>query len=189
MVRFLDISFSLIGLILLSPVLILIYLIGLFDTGSPLFTQQRLGKNQKSFKLIKFRTMRIGTAQVGTHLADKADITKLGNFLRKTKLDELPQLINVIKNEMSLVGPRPGLPSQTELKKEREARGVFNYKPGITGLGQIFDIDMSTPKKLSKYDQLMLKNLNLQTFLYIILKTLKGKGINDKIKMEKCINK
>jgi len=181
MIRFLDFTISIIGFIILFPIFIILYVIGLFDTGSPLFVQERLGQHQKPFKLIKFRTMQIGAAQVGTHLAKTADITQFGHFLRKTKLDELPQLLNVIKGDMSLVGARPGLPTQTELTNEREKRKIFYYKPGITGLGQINEVDMSTPKKLSKYDALMLSQLSLCWYFQLLVKTVCGKGQGDRI--------
>jgi len=182
MIRFLDLSFSILGVIIFSPFLFILYIIGIIDTGSPIFIQKRLGQNQKQFKLIKFRTMRIGTADVGTHLSSYNDITKFGHFLRKNKLDELPQLLNVIKGDMSLVGPRPGLPSQKKLLQERQKRTVYSVRPGITGLSQIKNIDMSTPKKLSKYDQLMISNHSLCNYFYYIIKTLSGKGMSDKIK-------
>jgi len=109
MIRLLDLFFSFVGLIALSPLLMIIFITGLFDTGSPLFRQERIGRNEKPFSLVKFRTMRKDTASVASHLADASAITSFGQFLRKTKLDELPQLWNVFKGEMSLVGPRPGL--------------------------------------------------------------------------------
>lgn len=182
MIRILDLLLSIIGIILLLPIIVLLFIIGLFDTGSPLFIQERLGKDRKPFKLIKLRTMLIGTAQVGTHLANANDITHFGRFLRKTKLDEIPQLINVIWGDMSLVGPRPGLIKQTELRNERVKRNVFNKRPGITGLGQINEIDMSTPKKLSHYDKIMNENLNACLYFQIILATIRGKGSGDRVK-------
>jgi len=181
MIRFLDLILSIVGFLVFLPVLIILYIIGLFDTGSPLFIQERLGQRQKPFKLVKFRTMQIGTAQVGTHLAKAADITRFGCFLRKTKLDELPQLLNVIKGDMSLVGPRPGLPTQKNLRDEREKRKVFDFKPGITGLGQVNEVDMSTPKKLSQYDALMLKKLNLCWYFKLLFETVWGKGQGDRV--------
>ncbi len=109
----------------------------MFDTGSSIFVQTRVGKNKKVFKLIKFRTMSVETKSVASHLASNASITKLGNFLCKTKIDELPQLINVLKGEMSLVGPRPNLFNQEELIKERDALGVYDVLPGVIGLAQV----------------------------------------------------
>ncbi len=126
--------------------------------------------------------MKKDTPSVATHLAQSSSITKMGNFLRKTKLDELPQLINVLKGDMSFVGPRPGLPNQFELTQEREVRGIFHFRPGITGLAQINEIDMSTPRKLAKYDQLMLKNLSIWLYFRIIIMTVTGKGLGDRVK-------
>lgn len=160
----------------------LLWILGWLDTGSPLFRQERVGRNQKPFTLVKFRTMRPDTASVATHLADASAVTKLGHFLRRSKLDELPQLWNVLKGEMSLVGPRPCLLSQTELIDERESRGVFNARPGITGLAQINGIDMSTPRLLAETDALMLKDLGLRTYFSFILKTVMGSGSGDRIK-------
>lgn len=180
--RFLDITFSLMGIVLGLPILSLLFLIGFLDTGSPLFFQQRVGRNQKSFVLVKFRTMKPNTASVATHLAEADSVTTYGRFLRRTKLDELPQLWNVLKGEMSLVGPRPCLFNQEELIAERNARGVFQARPGITGLAQVQGIDMSTPNLLAQTDALMLKNLSVNSYLRLILMTVSGKGSGDRIK-------
>jgi len=181
MIRIIDFWASFFGLILLLPLILVLYIIGLFDTGSPIFRQRRVGKNKHPFTLYKFRTMNINTRSVATHLANQSDVTKFGSFLRKTKLDELPQLLNVLIGDMSLVGPRPCLFSQEELISEREKRGVYNFKPGITGLAQINDVDMSTPVKLSEFDALMLKDLNLTNYLKYVLATVTGKGQGDRI--------
>ena len=180
--RILDFTFSLLGLVFGAPVLLAIYIIGLFDTGSPVFRQERVGRNKKPFVLIKFRTMSVDTASVASHLASTASITKMGGFLRKTKLDELPQLWNVLKGEMSLVGPRPGLFNQKELTDAREAEGVFAVRPGITGLAQINDIDMSTPELLAKIDAKMISELSLNNYFKFILQTVLGAGTGDRIK-------
>lgn len=153
----------------------------MFDTRSPLFKQQRMGKNKISFTLYKFRTMHLSTKSVATHLASQSSITKYGAFLRKTKLDELPQLINVLKGEMSFVGPRPNLFNQTELINEREKRGVYNFKPGITGLAQISEIDMSTPKELAIKDTEMLSKLTILDYFKYIFATIFGKGQGDRV--------
>ncbi|MCT8772285.1 sugar transferase, partial [Glaesserella parasuis] len=145
MIRILDFLFSILGLVFTFPILVIVTILGYFDTGSPIFIQERVGKNKKPFKLIKFRTMNVNTASVASHLAGSSSITKLGRFLRKTKIDELPQLINVLKGEMSLVGPRPNLFNQKELIQEREKYSVYDVLPGITGLAQLSDIDMSIP--------------------------------------------
>ena len=182
MIRILDIIFSLLGLLLALPLIFLILLIGYFDNGSPLFFQQRVGKHRVPFTLVKFRTMTLNTQSVGTHLADPASITRLGHFLRRTKLDELPQLVNVILGDMSLVGPRPCLPNQLELIDERDRRGVYAARPGITGLAQINHVDMSTPKKLALYDSLMLRHLNPRHYLCLIAATALGRGRGDRIR-------
>ena len=182
MIRLLDFLFGAIGLVFGSPILLLLILIGLFDTGSPIFRQQRLGRDQKPFTLIKFRTMRVDTASVATHLANASAITPFGHFLRRTKLDELPQLWNVLKGEMSLVGPRPGLPNQLELTAAREAHGVFKVRPGITGLSQVNEIDMSTPEKLAESDAQMIANMSIKNYFKYIIMTVLGKGSGDRIR-------
>ena len=170
--RFFDISFSLIDLLLLSPLFFLIFILGYFDTGSPLFTQKRVGLNLKSFTLVKFRTMKINTLSKGTHLINSSNVTYFGHFLRKYKLDELLQLWNVLIGNMSLVGPRPCLLNQTKLIYERKTRGIFKVKPGITGLAQVSGITMKTPTLLSKTDLKMIEQMNLYYYFYYIIKTL-----------------
>lgn len=182
MLRFLDIVFALLGLVLGFPVLLVIYVLGLFDTGSPLFWQERVGRNKKPFTLVKFRTMKVDTASVASHLASTASITRIGGFLRKTKLDELPQLWNVLKGDMSLVGPRPNLFNQHELIQERDARGIYNVRPGITGLAQINDIDMSTPVLLAQTDEKMLADLSTLNYFNYIVKTVSGAGAGDRVR-------
>ena len=151
--RIFDIIFSIFGLITLAPIFGIITLILFFDSGSPIFSQKRIGKNESIFKVYKFRTMVPGTVNCGTHLVDPNSITLLGNMLRRTKLDELPQLWNILKGEMSFVGPRPCLLNQHEVIEERQKLGIFNARPGLTGLAQINHIDMSNPKKLSLTDK------------------------------------
>jgi O-antigen biosynthesis protein WbqP len=182
LIRLFDVLFALLGLILGSPVLALLWLIGLRDTGSPLFRQLRVGRSQQPFVLMKFRTMRPDTASVATHLADASAITPFGRFLRRTKLDELPQLWNVLKGEMSLVGPRPCLFNQKELMAERAERGVFDVRPGITGLAQVQGIDMSTPCLLAETDAQMIKTLTPFNYFKYILLTILGKGAGDRVK-------
>ncbi|MDC3142859.1 sugar transferase [Candidatus Pelagibacter sp.] len=172
MIRIFDFLFSLIGLILLFPLLILIFLIGLFDNGSPLFIQKRVGYNFKSFSLIKFRTMPVGMRSAGTHLIKNIKFSSFGYFLRGTKIDEIPQLLNVLIGDMSLVGPRPCLFNQRKLINERKKRGVFKVRPGITGLAQISGINMKTPTLLAKTDQKMIKKMSLYNYFYYIFKTI-----------------
>lgn len=182
MIRILDFIFSLLGVVFLFPIGIILYIIGLFDTGSPIFAQERMGKNKKNFILYKFRTMNVNAKSVASHLANSSEITKFGSFLRKTKLDELPQLFNVLKGEMSLVGARPNLFNQPEVISEREKRGVYHHLPGITGLAQIKEVDMSMPKKLAQLDADMYQNLTIKNYFYYIFATVGGKGQGDRIK-------
>ena len=164
--------FSIIGLIFLSPLLILLCLMGLLDNGSPLFIQKRVGRNFKTFLLIKFRTMPINTKSLGTHLLRDIKLTSFGYFLRRTKLDEIPQLFNVLIGDMSLVGPRPCLLSQRKLIIERKKRGVLKVRPGITGLAQISGINMKTPTLLAKIDLKMIKEMNLFNYFYYLSITI-----------------
>ncbi|EOB4258189.1 sugar transferase [Vibrio vulnificus] len=182
MIRLIDFLAAFFGLLFLWPVLVVVTVIGLFDTGSPIFVQERVGRNRKPFKLVKFRTMSVDTQSVASHLASTSSITKLGAFLRKTKIDELPQLINVLKGEMSLVGPRPNLFNQEELIKEREALGVYNVLPGITGLAQVQNIDMSTPQLLAKTDREMIDTLTIKNYFKYIIMTVTGSGSGDAVK-------
>lgn len=181
MIRIFDILFALIGLTLGAPVLLLITILGWFETRSPLYFQERVGRFQRPFTLVKFRTMTPGTASVATHLADCSSITKVGAVLRRTKLDELPQLWNVLKGEMSIVGPRPCLYCQDELRDEREKRGVFSVRPGITGLAQVNGLDMSEPVLLAQVDQQMIEDFDLKRYFKLIGLTITGKGTGDRV--------
>ena len=149
MIRILDYLAAFLGLILLLPFILIIAVILFIEHRKPFFIQKRVGKDQKLFTLIKFRSMSPKAANLPTHEISADLITKTGKFIRATKLDELPQLWNVLKGDMSLVGPRPCLPTQEELISERASRGVFSLRPGITGPAQVQNIDMSTPKKLA----------------------------------------
>lgn len=184
MTRLFDVVLSLAGLFFGAPVLALLWVLGWLDTGSPLFRQERVGRYKEPFVLVKFRTMNPNAASVATHLADASAVTKLGHFLRRSKLDELPQLWNVLKGEMSLVGPRPCLFNQHELIEERALRGVFATRPGITGLAQINGVDMSTPKLLAEVDARMLLDLGARTYFSCIIKTVIGAGRGDRIRRE-----
>jgi lipopolysaccharide/colanic/teichoic acid biosynthesis glycosyltransferase len=172
MIRLFDFSISLFAIFILSPLFILIWVICLYNNVFPLFKQTRLGRNRKLFVLIKFRTMPLGTKSVATHLIKNLNLSPFSNFLRKTKLDEIPQLWNVLIGDMSLVGPRPCLFNQKRLTGERKKRGVFQARPGITGLAQVLDINMSTPTLLAKTDLKMIKQMNLFYYFYYIFKTV-----------------
>ena len=181
MTRIFDIFFSFFGLLILIPILFILFIIGYFDTGSPIFRQERVGKSKKPFWLMKFRSMNITAPLVATHLASATSITPFGSFLRKSKLDELPQLWNVLMGDMSLVGPRPNLFNQEELIKERDSRAVYSIRPGITGLAQINKIDMSTPQLLAETDAQMVQSYSIIKYFYYIIVTVLGKGSGDRV--------
>ena len=183
MPRIFDIFFSFFGLFILSPILIVLIIIGYLDSGSPIFRQERVGKYKQSFILIKLRTMHVNAPSVATHLVSASSITSYGSFLRRTKLDELPQLWNVLAGDMSLVGPRPNLFNQDELIHERDSLGVYSVRPGLTGLAQINKIDMSTPQLLAETDAKMIQELTYLGYFKYIFLTLFGKGFGDRIKM------
>ena len=179
-----DIIFSFLGLIVLSPLLVGVFAASrIFQQGSPLFLQTRVGRDEKLFTLIKFRTMRPGTGSVGTHEVNPSQVTGWGKLLRKTKIDELPQLWNVLKGEMSLVGPRPCLPNQIELIEARRKLAVLIVRPGITGLAQIRGIDMSTPDLLAKTDAEMIRTLNVVSYFKYIFLTACGWGRGDRVRL------
>ena len=182
LIRIVDLLAALFGLILLAPLSLIITLILFAEHRKPFFIQQRVGKDQKLFTLIKFRSMSPKASNLPTHEISADLITKTGKFIRATKLDELPQLWNVLKGEMSLVGPRPCLPTQEELITERASRGVFSLRPGITGPAQVHNIDMSTPKKLAIEDSKMVGNLMASDYFKYVLMTVTGSGQGDKVR-------
>jgi lipopolysaccharide/colanic/teichoic acid biosynthesis glycosyltransferase len=182
LIRIIDFLAATFGLILLSPLILVITIILFFEHRKPFFVQQRVGKDQKPFTLIKFRSMSPKASNLPTHEISADLITKTGKFIRATKLDELPQLWNVLKGEMSLVGPRPCLPTQEELISERALRGVFSLRPGITGPAQVQNIDMSTPKKLAEEDSKMVNNLKVGDYFKFVLMTVSGSGQGDKVR-------
>ena len=174
--RCLDLLLLALGSVVLLPIILVTVALNFLHTRSPIFRQERLGRNQVPFTLFKFRTMDRNTVSVATHLADLDTVSPLGRFLRWTKLDELPQLWNVLTGDMSLVGPRPGLKNQPELTKARVKLGVFDVRPGITGLAQINGIDMSTPHLLAKTDAQMIAEMSVYKYFKYIFLTVAGKG-------------
>lgn len=180
--RFLDVFFSAFGIIFLLPIFIFVYILIAIESGQPLFIQDRVGRFQKTFKLVKFRTMLPNTESVASHLVSSQNITKIGVFLRKTKIDELPQLWNVLLGDMSFVGPRPNLTTQKDLIKIRNEKKIYESRPGITGLSQIRRIDMSTPELLALTDEEMIKQMNIKKYFYYIFKTISGSGMGDVVK-------
>jgi len=179
--RGLDLLFAVAVIGLLWWALLIIWALVKFGSEGPgIFAQQRVGRYGKTFTCYKFRTMRQGTVQAGTHEVSQASVTSIGHFLRSTKLDELPQVWNILKNEVSLIGPRPGLPVQKNLFAARQARGVFNVKPGISGLAQVNNIDMSDPEKLARWDARYIALQSLVLDVKITLATVRGGGQGDK---------
>lgn len=169
----------LIALIVISPLLFLSALLIIFEDGLPIFfTQERIGLNKKVFKIYKIRTMKKDAPQLGTHEVRSNFLLASGNLIRALKLDEFPQLLNVVLGHINLVGPRPGLEVQTLLLKEREDRHIFNIKPGITGLSQILGYDMSDPKKLSEVDMIYMKNKTMFLDFLILIGTFFSKVKN-----------
>ena len=181
-IRIIDVILSIAIILISLPLLLFVYLLLYLQNGSPLFFQERVGKNLTKFTLIKFRTMIIGTNNIPTHVVDHSRITPIGKIIRKAQIDELPQFINVIKGEMSIVGPRPCLFCQEELIYERKKLNIHKIIPGITGLAQIKGIDMSNPKLLAELEFSMMKSFSIKKYFYYFLKTLVGNGFGDKVR-------
>lgn len=182
--RFLDIVSSLILVVLLSPLfLIIAIIIKLNSKGPVFFTQMRIGRNNELFKFYKFRTMKIGTPNVATDKLDnsKSYITSIGKVLRKTSLDELPQLINILKGDMTFVGPRPALYNQYELKQIRTMAGVHGLLPGVTGWAQINGRDNNDDYEKTEHDRYYLNNkslvLDIKILFRTVFKVLRAEGI------------
>ncbi len=175
----------LLALLLLGPAMFLcipaMIAIRIESRGNPLFLQTRVGRNEKPFTLFKLRTMAQGTGNKGSHEVSAAQVTRIGHLLRRTKVDELPQIINVLIGNMSFVGPRPCLPNQTELVAERRKRNVFSVLPGVTGPAQLSGIDMSTPHKLAEADAAYIANRTLRNDLHLIWQTATGGGRGDAV--------
>ena len=180
-------SICLVGFIVLSPfMLILMIAISLESPGSAFFTQTRVGKNKKHFTLYKFRTMRSDApANTPTHLLSDPDfyITKSGRFMRRFSLDEFPQLINVIKGDMSIVGPRPALWNQYDLIAERDKHGANDIRPGITGLAQVKGRDELPIAKKAQYDGSYAKNISILFDIWVLFQTVvvvfKARGVKE----------
>ena len=190
--RFCDIVISLIALIILFPFLVVFSIIIKLESKGPIFfKQKRIGKNKKIFTIYKFRTMRSDTPKdMPTHMLKDAEsyITKFGNIMRKTSIDELPQLINILKGDMAIVGPRPALWNQNDLVEERDKYAANSIKPGLTGLAQVNGRDeLEIPVK-AKFDGEYLKKMSLCLDIKICLKTVvnvfKHKGIVEGMKKD-----
>lgn len=177
MKRFFDVMLA----IVLMPMIVLVSIpiaiaIKLDSRGPALFKQVRVGRHKRAFRLLKWRTMAVETGDMPSHEASPAQITRLGKLLRSSKVDELPQVWNVIVGDMSFVGPRPCLPSQIELIAERDRLGVYSLRPGITGVGQLAGLDMSDPYELASTDSAYLCQQGLLTDIKIIIRTIYGRG-------------
>lgn len=186
--RFLDSTFSLFILMLLSPLFLIIgIMIKLTSKGPVFFTQMRIGRNNELFKFYKLRTMKIGTPDVSTDKLDnsKSYVTLIGKFLRKSSLDELPQLINILKGDMTFVGPRPALYNQYELKAMRTKAKVHVLLPGVTGWAQINGRDDNDDYEKTVHDVYYLKNksllLDIKILFRTVFKVIKAEGIRDDV--------
>lgn len=183
--RLIDIILSLIGLIILSPIfLILVIAIKLDSPGPVLFKQKRVGIHKSHFNILKFRTMRIDTPKdTPTHLLENPEqwITKMGRFLRKTSLDELPQIINILKGEMSIIGPRPALWNQYDLIAERDKYGANDVPPGLTGWAQINGRDTVEIEDKARFDGIYVEEIgfkmDVKCFFGTIVSVLKRDGV------------
>jgi O-antigen biosynthesis protein WbqP len=172
MINFLLKILAAFGLFLLSPIIILSLLLVFIEDGLPLFfMQDRLGRNKGVFKIYKIRTMYNNTPNLGTHDVSDLHYLKIGHFLRKLKIDELPQVINFIKGDINLIGPRPGLPNQNELTECRNKNNIFEIIPGISGLAQVLGYDMSNPSLLAKIDGLYIERKSVKLDLIIFIAT------------------
>jgi lipopolysaccharide/colanic/teichoic acid biosynthesis glycosyltransferase/uncharacterized protein YbjT (DUF2867 family) len=182
--RTIDLAFALAVLVFGWWLLALVWAaIKLQSPGPGIFTQERVGRGERVFTCYKFRTMRIGTAQAGTHEVSASSVTPLGAVLRRTKIDELPQIWNIFRNEISLIGPRPSLPTQTLVVDARRRYGVFAVKPGISGLAQVNGIDMSMPDELAKWDARYMATQSLALDLRLVIETASGRGNGDRIRI------
>src|SRR5882757_10270374 len=157
--------------------LVIIIAIRIQSPGSAIFTQIRVGRGGRAFTCYKLRTMYSGTADLPTHLVEASSVTALGEHLRRFKIDELPQLCNVLIGDMSLVGPRPCLPSQVDLVEARRQLGVLEVRPGITGLAQVNGVDMSDASRLAEIDAQYVRTQSLFGDLRLIMATLRGRGV------------
>ena len=176
--------FDMVLVLILTPFAIGIFvfcaILLFFDDGRPvIFSQARVGYKKKLFTCYKLRTMRLETPDVVSHLVDTSTVSGLGRLLRKFKLDELPQLWNIFRGDMRFVGPRPGLPVHEELTRIREEFGIFDVLPGVTGLAQINNVDMSDPKKLAEWDKRYIESQSFSVDLKLMFQTVVGYGRGD----------
>lgn len=186
MKRVFDFIISLFALIILSPLFLLISLTILIGDGKPvLFRQKRVGKNNELFTIYKFRTMKRGTENVASGKLENANakITKFGRILRATSIDELPQLFNILNGTMSLVGPRPLIPEETEIRELREKYNVYTIRPGITGWAQVNGRDNISLEQKALLDKEYVEKQNLgfdiKILVMTVLKVLRREDVNE----------
>ena len=178
--------FCILGLVLLAPIILVASILIFFDDGFPIiFRQTRVGLNAKNFIIYKLRTMKNDAPSLGTHEVNSNLYLRSSNILRKLKIDELPQVLNVIKGNLNLVGFRPGLVNQKELNDARKENDIFNHMPGITGLAQVTGYDMSNPEMLGKIEKYYYANKSLKLDFQILLCTLTGVF---RIKLRQLVN-
>jgi len=171
-IRILRDCICIIGLLSISPLLLFAAIAIIIEDGMPVFfIQERVGKNKSIFKIIKIRTLKIDAPNTGTHKLEHKYHLICGKIIRKMKLDEFPQLINVVKGDVNLIGPRPGLISQTDLTEKRHAKGIYEIKPGITGLSQVLGFDMSDPVKLAEIDKVYILKKSFYIDFLILIST------------------
>jgi O-antigen biosynthesis protein WbqP len=183
MKRAFDLAAAAVGLFVLAPVVVACaLLVRLSSQGPVIFRQARVGKHERVFTCYKLRTMLTDTVHVPTHQMAASAVTPIGKHLRRLKLDELPQLWNVLKGDMSFVGPRPCLPTQVELIAARRRRGLADLLPGITGVSQVAGIDMSDPERLAASDARYLEAMSLRTDVLLIWQAVAGAGRGDRVR-------
>jgi len=168
--------------IMLSTILLASLIILILEFQSPIFLQKRVGMRGKAFLIFKLRTMKAQQVDLPTHLVSASEVTKFGRFLRKYKIDEFPQIFNVLLGDMSFVGPRPCLLSQTELIKCRSEYGLLDVLPGITGIAQVNGIDMSDPRRLASAEGNFYSSLDLSTYFLTIFATFSKRSLSDRLR-------
>lgn len=186
MKRIFDFVLAAVGLVVASPIILgCVVLVRLDSPGAAIFRQTRVGLHERPFTCLKLRTMYRDTGHAPSHEVGASSVTSIGRHLRRLKLDELPQLWNILVGDMSFVGPRPCLPSQTALVAARRLRGLQNIRPGITGVSQVTGVDMSDPERLAALDATYLQDMSLASDIKLIAATLLGSGQGDRVNTAK----
>ena len=171
--RLFDFVWAAVFVVVLSPVWVVVAVLILLDDGPPVFFKQaRVGKAGETFEMMKFRSMPVGSAEVASADASKIQITRIGEFIRRTSLDEIPQLINIFKGDMSVVGPRPALSSQEGLLEARRKRGILDVRPGLTGLAQINSFDGMDSREKVEWEATYVSKITFAGDASIIARTV-----------------